>query len=157
MFCATIQEFAFSLPTDSGLLRTSVVAGEPIDQAEVLSLTAMAQSLFVTITIESHALDRVSDCFSLWTEASELFNALRDSWVNVDSDDPQVKWLRGRLAHYAELCQDRRLLYRVSESDRVAFSSCRESEMRAEAPEVPQDFTPREVAHINAACQRLGV
>jgi hypothetical protein len=63
MFCATIQEFAFSLPTDSGLLRTSVVAGEPIDQAEVLSLTAMAQSLFVTITIESRALDRVRIAF----------------------------------------------------------------------------------------------
>jgi hypothetical protein len=129
MFCAAIQEFASSLLADAGLLRASVSAGEPIDQTEVLSLAAMAQSLFVTVTVESRKFDRVNACHQLWTEAAKLFSELCDSWAGIESDDPQVKWLRGRLTHFAELCRDRTSLYAISERERSEYQERRSIEV----------------------------
>jgi hypothetical protein len=71
----------------------------PIDQAEVLSLAAIAQSLFVSTTLESRTLDRVEDCRQLWSEAARLFGELCDSWAGIESGDQSIAWLRGRLAH----------------------------------------------------------
>lgn len=93
MFSPVIQEFGFSLPADSGLLRASVIAGEPIDQTEVLSLAAIAQSLFVSTTLESRMLNRVEDCRQLWSDAARLFDELCDSWVSVpEFGEPSIAW-----------------------------------------------------------------
>jgi hypothetical protein len=104
-----------------------VTAGEPIDQAEVLSLMAIAQSLFVSTTLESRTLDRVEDCHKLWTEAARLFSELCDSWAGIpESHDPNIHWLRGRLEHYRSLCEDRESLYSISERERLAHVARKE-------------------------------
>jgi hypothetical protein len=126
MFSPVIQEFAFSLPADSCLLRASVAAGEPIDQAEVLSLAAAIQSIYISVALESRALGRIDACHQLWAEAAGLFSELCDSWVGIDSDDPQVHWLRGRLTHFASLARDRMSLYDVSERERLAHAARRD-------------------------------
>jgi hypothetical protein len=105
------QEFSFSLPLDNGLLRQSVMAGEPIDLAEVLSLAAMAQALFISVTLESRTLEWVNECYELWAEAARLFGELCDSWAGVESGEQSIAWLRGQLTHYHELCEDRMSLY----------------------------------------------
>jgi hypothetical protein len=126
MFCAAIQEFAYCLPADAGLLHASVSAGEPIDQTEVLSLAAMAQSLFVTATIESRRLDRVKDCRRLWGETAQVFVELCSAWADVTSNDPNITWLRARLEHYRSLCEDRESLYNVSDRERMTYAANRE-------------------------------
>ena len=163
MSCAAIQEFAFSLPADSGLLRTSVSAGEPIDQAEVLSLGAMAQSLFVTVTVESRGLDRVDDCRQLWGEAATVFSELCDSWAGIQSDEQSVAWLRERLSHFRELCEDRVSIYSITEIERREFAQAKAFDStdgysfgtRSESEPV-RELSSLETARINAACQRLG-
>jgi hypothetical protein len=118
----SFQEFAFSLPADSCLLRASVAAGEPIDQAEILSLIALSHSLFVSITLESRTFDRIDKCHALWSEAAGLFSELCDSWTGIESDDPSVAWLHDRLEHYRLLCEDRCELYHVTESARRVYA-----------------------------------
>jgi hypothetical protein len=149
MFSPVIQEFAFSLPADSYLLRAQVTAGEPIDQAEVLSLMAIAQSLFVSTTLESRTLNRVDDCRQLWTEAARLFSELCDSWAGIESADPQFKWLRGRLEHYQSLCEDRESLYSISERERLLHARSKESEMSDPEPhpEPVREFSRVETPH----------
>jgi hypothetical protein len=159
MFCAAIQEFAFSLPADAGLLRASVSAGEPIDQTEVLSLAAMAQSLFVTATIESRRLDRVEDCRRLWEETAQVFEELCSVWADMASNDPNIHWLRGRLAHYQSLCRDRELLYSISKAERLTYAANREIETETSFGtrgdiEPVREFSKLETASIERAYRR---
>jgi hypothetical protein len=161
MFCAAIQEFAFSLPTDAGLLRAGVSAGEPIDQTEVLSLAAMAQSLFVTATIESRRLDRVEDCRRLWGETARVFEELCSAWAGVQSDDSSVAWLRGRLEHYRSLCVDRVELFSITESARREFAERRAADSDNEHAfgtrgdiEPVREFSKLETASIERAYRR---
>jgi hypothetical protein len=162
MFSPVIQEFAVCLPADSGLLRASVIAGEPIDQTEVLSLAAIAQSLFVSITLESRTLNRVEDCLGLWADAARLFSELCNSWDSVpESGEPSITWLRGRLEHYRSLCEDRCELYSISEQERLLHAKCKEAEMSdngssSSESEPVRDFSKLEVAKIESAYHRLG-
>jgi hypothetical protein len=105
------QDFALSICLDNALLATSVTAGEAVPPSEILSLAAGAQAIFITATLESRAFDRVHDHFMLWSELSQLFAELCDSWTNVQSSDPDITWLRGRLEHFRDLCCDRTELY----------------------------------------------
>jgi hypothetical protein len=146
MFSPVIQEFAFSLPADSYLLRAQVTAGEPIDQAEVLSLMAIAQSLFVSTTLESRTLNRVEDCHQLWSEAAGLFSELCDSWGGIPkSDDPNIHWLRSRLEHFRSLSEDRCELYHITEKERLEHAKCKEAEMSD--PEPVREFSRMETPH----------
>ena len=152
---AIVQEFAISLPADSSLLRASVITGEPIDQAEILSLMAIAEALYISVTMESRTLGSVDACHQLWSQAARLFNELCDSWTGIEVREPSITWLRGRLAHYRSLCDDRRGLYSITESDRREHAKCKESEMRsADAAEEPQPFSPREISRLDAALSR---
>jgi hypothetical protein len=156
MVSPVIQEFAYGLSTDSALLRVQVIAGEQIDQAEVLSLAAMAQSLFITTTLASRELGRIDDYRRLWGETARLFGELCSAWADTASDEQSITWLRGRLEHFWLLCEDRTSLYSVSESDRKQHAKCRESELHNPEPHsaVLKDFTEREVARIDAALNR---
>jgi hypothetical protein len=129
MSCAVVQEFAFSLPADSCLLRASVTAGEPIDQAEVLSLMAIAQSLYITATLESRQLGNVQACHQLWAEVARLFNELCNGWTDVRSDDQSIVWLKSRLNHFQNLCRDRTSLYTISEAERRQYQQRRSIEV----------------------------
>jgi hypothetical protein len=122
MFCAAIQGLRTACLLTRVCLHASVSAGEPVDQTEVLSLASMAQSLFVTATIESRRLDRVEDCRRLWRETAHLFEELCSTWADVTSNDPNIHWLRGRLVHYRSLCVDRCELYRVTENERRVYA-----------------------------------
>ena len=121
-----VDEFNVSLRLDSAILVLSTTTDESVDQAEVLSLAAMAQAFFVSITLESRQLGRVEACHELWTEAAQLFDGLSGAWVQVDSDDPQIEWLRSRLTHFASLARDRVALYDVSERQRLANAARRD-------------------------------
>jgi hypothetical protein len=120
-----ISEQAFGLTLDNGLLVQSVSTGEPPDNAELLSLAAAAQALYISAALESRALGRIDACYRLWLETAALFAELCDSWAGVQSTDPGVRWLRGQLAHYRSLCVDRCELYRVTESERRVFAKRR--------------------------------
>ena len=156
MSCAIVQEFAFSLPADSGLLIASVTVGETVDLTEVLSLASMAQSLFITTTLASRESGRIDNCRQLWKETAQVFEELCLTWANTTSDDQSITWLRGRLEHFRLLCEDRTSLYNVTESERRGHAKCRESELRTPEPypAVLKDFSEREVVHIDAALNR---
>jgi hypothetical protein len=158
MFCAAIQEFAYSLPADAGLLRASLIAGEPVDQTEVLSLAAMAQSLFVTTTIESRRLDRVENCRRLWGETAQVFEELCSAWSEVASNDLNIHWLRGQLEHYRSLCEDRHGLYSITEEDRSEYAERRSGlpdEGHDPQPQPVREFSKLETASIERAYRRL--
>lgn len=118
------QEFALSLPVDCGLLRADIESGAPIDQAEILSLAALAQALFVTVTIESRTLDKVDDCRALWAEATGLFEELCSSLADLNSD-LSVRWLRSRLIHFRDQAADRKEMFTISERARLEHAKNR--------------------------------
>jgi hypothetical protein len=124
-----LQDFALSVSLDSGLLRQSIAAGEQIPPAEILSLAAAIQGIYISVTLESRQIDRVRDCYLLWSELAQLLDELCASWTDVASDDPNVVWLRGRLQHYLELARHRVELYSVSESERRKFQERRSIEV----------------------------
>jgi hypothetical protein len=117
-----VQDFAFDLKIDNGLLAQSALTGEAPDNAEIMSLAAAAQALYISATLESRALGRIDACHRLWRETAALFAELCDSWTGVQSTDPAVRWLRSQLEHYRSLCEDRCDLYRVSESERRVYA-----------------------------------
>jgi hypothetical protein len=104
--------------------------------------------------LESREFGRIDQCQTLWAGVAQLFNDLAQAWVGIERNDQSITWLRNRIRHYHELAGDRAELYHVTEADRVAFSSCRESDMRVETSTAPQAFTQREVARIDAALTR---
>jgi hypothetical protein len=161
MFCAAIQEFAYSLPADAGLLRASLIAGEPVDQAEVLSLASQAQSLFISTTLASRQLGVIDRCRDLWGETAQLFDNLCQILADVETDDPQVQWLTKRLTHFASLARDRTSLYNVSESarrefaERKAFDSDSEYSFGTRGEIEPvREFSKLETASIERAYRR---
>ena len=113
-----IQEFACSLPADSCLLRADVIAGGAPDQAEVLSLAAAAQSLFISACLESRSIASVDKRHELWGEVATLFDELCASWTDVKTEEEQIQWLLSRITHYSILAHDRCDLYCVSAADR---------------------------------------
>jgi hypothetical protein len=119
------QAFADSLPVDAGLLRADITSGRPIDHAEILSLAALAQALFVTVTVESRTLDKVDDCRRLWSEAAGLFEELCSSLADINSDDLSVQWLRGRLIHLRDQAADRKEMFTVSLKERLRHAADR--------------------------------
>jgi hypothetical protein len=124
-----LQDFALSVSLDSGLLRQSIAAGEQIPPAEILSLAAVIEAIYISVTLESRQMDRVRDCYLSWSELAHLLGELCASWTDVASDDPNVVWLRDRLQHYRELARDRVELYSVSESERREFQERRSIEV----------------------------
>jgi hypothetical protein len=123
---------------------------------------AIAHSLFVSTTLESRTLDRVDACHQLWSEAARLFSELCDSWTGIESTDPGVQWLRGRLAHYRELCEDRCELYHVTESARRLYAKRKVFDSDSEyslgtrgAIEPIRGFSKLETASIERAYRRL--
>lgn len=124
-----LQDFALSVSLDSGLVRQSIAVGEQISPAEILSLAAAIEAIYISVTLESRQMDRVRDCHLLWSELAQLLGELCASWTDVASDDPNVVWLRGRLQHYLELTRDRVELYSVSESERRKFQERRSIEV----------------------------
>jgi hypothetical protein len=124
-----ISEQAFGLTLDNGLLVADVVAGKPTDQTEVLSLMAMAESLYVTATLESRQLGNVQACHQLWAEVARLFNELCNGWTDVRSDDQSIVWLKSRLNHFQNLCRDRTSLYTISEAERRQYQERRSIEV----------------------------
>jgi hypothetical protein len=125
MISPVAQEFTRSLPVDCGLLRADITSGKPIDQAEILSLAALAQALFVTVTIESRTLDRVVDCHGLWKEATGLFEELCSSLADINSDDQAINWLRSRLIHFRDQAADRKEMFTVSLKERLRHAADR--------------------------------
>src|SRR5260370_1082656 len=128
MVSPAVQEFAYGLPVDSGMLRASVTTGGPVDQAEILSLAAMAQALFITATIESRRSGRGDVCHQLWGEVAQLFEALVGVWAGVESADPAIDWLRGRFTHFASMARDRVELYQVTERERCTHAANRDAD-----------------------------
>ena len=51
-----VSEAAFGLKLDNGLLVSEITNGQLPDYTEALSLAAMAESLYVTTTLESRQL-----------------------------------------------------------------------------------------------------
>ena len=60
-----LQDFAASIALDNQLLRAEVIAEEPLNQAEILSLAAAAQSIFITVCLESPSFCDVLTCAHL--------------------------------------------------------------------------------------------
>jgi hypothetical protein len=127
---AAIQDLAFALPSDNGLLVSSVIAGEVPEHSEVVNLVAAVQAIYITATLESRELGRVDACHQLWTEVAKLFDELSQAWAQIDSDEGQIVWLRARLIHFASLARDRTELYDISEVERAQFW-----ERKKDAPE----------------------
>ena len=123
---SSLQDFAFSISLDCGLLRQSLAAGETVPPAEILSLAAAVEAIYISVTLESRQLDRVDACHKLWSQAAELFAELTQAWVDVASNDTSIIWLRGRITHFADLASDRAQLYSVNEKDRRKYREGRE-------------------------------
>jgi hypothetical protein len=162
MSSAVIDEFRFSLPLDNGLLIADVKNGVPINSAEILSLSAIAEALYVTVAITSRGLGQIRQCFELWRDATALFSELSDSWTDVGSNDPQIRWMRGELQRLEELCRDRVELYSITESDRREFAERRAADSDNEHAfgtrgdiEPVREFSKLETASIERAYRRL--
>lgn len=106
-----VQDFAFSVKLDCGLLIESLAAGEAVQYSEVLSLAAAVQAIYVTVTLESRQLSRIQQCFELWSETAELLKELCAGWIDVATTEPAVKWLQTQMEHYHGLALDRVELY----------------------------------------------
>jgi hypothetical protein len=152
-----VSELTFGLKSDNAMLSESIICGEKAELSEALSLVAMAESLYVTATLESRALGKIADCRQLWVEVAELFGELCDSWTDVKSGDPSVEWLRGRLRRLLELSADRCELYSITEKERRAHAKCKESEMLEHQlqPETVREFSKLETASIDRAYRKL--
>jgi hypothetical protein len=124
-----ISEQAFGLTLDNGLLVADVTAGGPLESAELMGLAAGVTALYVSVTLESRTLGSVDKCHRLWLETAALFAELCDSWTGIESTDPGVQWLRGRLEHYHFLSLDRVELYDVSEQERADYQERRSIEV----------------------------
>jgi hypothetical protein len=124
-----ISEATFGLKLDNGLLVSEIAGGQSPDYAEVLSLAAMAESLYVTATLESRQLGNVQACHQLWAEVARLFNELCNGWTDVRSDDQSIVWLKSRLNHFQNLCRDRTSLYTISEAERRQYQQRRSIEV----------------------------
>jgi len=81
------------------------------------------------VTLESRQLGNVRACFELWTEAARLFSELCDQWTDVQTDDPSIVWLRGRLRRFYELAQDRVSLYSINEAERWKYQARKDTEL----------------------------
>lgn len=156
-----LQEFSFSLVTDCHLLVQDLADQKSVPLAEVISLGSQAESLYVTVAIESRRLGQVRQCFELWRDATALFSELHDSWTDVAADDQSIQWLRGRLAHFREMAEDRTSLYNVSESarrvyaKRKAFDSDSEYSFGTRGEIEPvREFSKLETASIERAYRR---
>ena len=119
------SDFAPSMSLDNSLLRQSVVNAEPIPLAEVLNLAALAQAIYISATLESRSLGRVKDCRKLWSGISQLFDELAQSWVDVNCDDPNIRWLQGRLEYFYSAAKDRREMFTVTEKERLKHAKDR--------------------------------
>jgi hypothetical protein len=132
MESSIIQDFALGICLDCGLLRQSLAAGEAIPPGEILSLGSAAEAIYITACLESRTLDRIGACHKLWSQTAQLFEELAQAWVDVASgdenvvEDQNIQWLRGRIAHFAALCQDRVSIYTISETDRRKYREGRE-------------------------------
>jgi hypothetical protein len=114
-----IDEFAFSLPLDNGLLITEVQNGVLIAERDVIDVVINARALFTLTTLTCRQLARVEDCFKLWAETRELLTGLLNGWAQVEaSDHPRVAWLLTELRHLQALCEDRCELYTITRVDR---------------------------------------
>jgi hypothetical protein len=140
-----ISEQSFGLTLDSGLLVADVTAGKPLESAELMSLAAAATALYVSVALESRTLGSVDKCRDLWAEAAGLFDELHNSWTGIESDDPNIHWLRGRLEHYQLICEDRTSLYTITEKERLLHAKGKESEMSD--PEPVREFSRVETPH----------
>lgn len=126
-----VSEAAFGLKLDNGLLVSEIANGQSPDYAEALSLAALAQSLYISVSMESRQLGDIAKCHRLWAEVAQLFDELCGTWTDVESDDPQIHWLRSRLTHFQSLCRDRMALYDVSERQRLAHAARRDADLPA--------------------------
>jgi hypothetical protein len=114
-----IDEFQFSLPLDNELLIADIKNGVPISENEIIEVAINSRTLFVVSTLACRELERVEDCFKLWTEMAELIAGLLTSWSEITAGQyPQVDWLLTELRHLQALCDDRKELYCVTAADR---------------------------------------
>ncbi len=97
-----------------------------ISEAEVLSLGAAIQAIYITVTLEARALDHIQDCHALWAGIASLFNELCACWSGADSNDPAIAWLRQRLRHFQTLTIDQTQLYEVTTAERLRHAKNRE-------------------------------
>ena len=58
-----------------------------------------------------------------------LFSELCDQWTDVQTDDPSIVWLRGRLRRFYELAQDRVSLYSINEAERWKYQARKDTEL----------------------------
>lgn len=85
-----VSELAFGLKSDNAMLTESILCGEKAELSEALSLAAMAESLYITVTLESRELGKIADCRRLWVEIARLYDELCGAWTKVDSLDSSI-------------------------------------------------------------------
>jgi hypothetical protein len=102
-----------------------------IPKAEVLSLAAAAQAIFISATLTSRELERIQDCHALWSELSQLFEDLCNSWTGIDAREESIIWLRARLRHFRDLAQDRKEMFSVTEKDRRRHGRTRDAQIES--------------------------
>ena len=124
---AAWQEFRSTLPLDNGLLAAAIAAGEPPEHAEILSLAAAVQAIYLSVTLEARELGRIDACYALWHETAGLFTDLCSAWTREPAHpDPDIQWLKSRLEHFQSLALDRVELYAVSQADRRQFAEIKD-------------------------------
>ena len=87
---AAWQEFRSTLPLDNGLLAAAIAAGEPPEHAEILSLAAAVQAIYLSVTLEARELGRIDACYALWHETAGLFTDLCSAWTREPATQTQT-------------------------------------------------------------------
>ena len=121
------SDFSTGLTLDNSLLRSDVARGQVAPVGEVLSLIALAQSLYVMTTLTTRSMDRIDDCRRVWTETAAVLDEVLKVWRGVQSDDPNVLWMLGKIEHFRSLAFDRVEMFSISEKERVAHAANRGS------------------------------
>ena len=109
------------------LLVTEVAAGVEMPEAEVLSLAAAAEAIYLTATLESRELERIADHHKIWLKVFRLFDELTQAWANIEPDEESIEWLRGRLPAFAGFGSDRVEMFSISEKERLKHVKARDS------------------------------
>jgi hypothetical protein len=122
---AIVEQFALGLLADNQLMAESVASGTPIELSEVVELAAGIRSLYNLATLTSRELNRVKDCYTLWTETRDQFEQLCRAWAGVPQDGELISWHRAQLEHLRLLARDRTELYSISEAERLEHAANR--------------------------------
>ena len=122
------SDFCTGLTLDNSLLRSDVARGQVAPVGEVLSLIALAQSLYVMTTITTRSMDRIDDCRRVWAGTAAVLDEVLAVWKGVQSDDPNVLWMLKKIEHYQSLALDRVEMFSVSEQQRLRHAKTRDAD-----------------------------